>query len=578
MKTMFRIIRSLLRLRYDYPNPIDNQQARGILWISWLAALSMFVGALLELTRWVPFSDVLYIASVPVIITEPTYVALYGLCMLGGFAVIVLVNRGSLSLGRFLYVTDIFIFGFMVYVFNGLLSVYVLALTLPLVAAGLLFSRRGGLITILFICMATFALVIFSQFGLIDVGLGEPIDLSDLAEIAMTVLFMNSVMLIVFSGGQRTLLMRNLALTGELRSLTTISQAIGSAASIDAILTQMVELTRDQLGYYHVQIYLVEEKTGVIMLSAGTGLSFGEGSLARRRIPPDDPSILNEVVRTSRSKSIAVTSTSERRPEFLVSTRSALLVPLRRGSQVLGVLDVQSIQPEAFTAQDITALEAIAAQIAVAVDNARLGGSLQGLNQERQSMTEQLRAANREIERLTQEISGRAWVHYLESRPDKLVGYDWREGAVTPSYNPVPLPEDVTLPRVETREGVQVLHVPVISRGQVLGMMEFSAPPEQIWDNRSLELARAIAQRLALSLDNLRLFEQAQMAVAREQMANQVATVLQTRSDVDSLVAIAVEAFQQALGATHTSIHLGTPESPDRPAPLKSNQNGGSES
>jgi GAF domain-containing protein len=538
----------------------------------------MFVGALLEFTRLVPFSDVLYIASVPVIITEPTYVALYGFCMLGGFAVIVLVNRGSLSLGRFIYVTDIFIFGFMVYVFNGLLSVYVLALTLPLVAAGLLFSRRGGLITILFICMATFALVIFSQFGLIDVGLGEPIDLSDLAEIAMTVLFMNSVMLIVFAGGQRTLLMRNLALTGELRSLTTISQAIGSAASIDAILTQMVELTRDQLGYYHVQIYLVEEKTGVIMLSAGTGLSFGEGSLARRRIPPDDPSILNDVVRTSRSKSIAVTSTSERRPEFLVSTRSALLVPLRRGSQVLGVLDVQSIQPEAFTAQDITALEAIAAQIAVAVDNARLGGSLQGLNQERQSMTEQLRAANREIERLTQEISGRAWVHYLESRPDKLVGYDWKEGAVTPSYNPMPLPEDVTLPRVETREGVQVLHVPVISRGQVLGMMEFSAPPEQIWDNRSLELARAIAQRLALSLDNLRLFEQAQMAVAREQMANQVATVLQTRSDVDSLVAIAVEAFQQALGATHTSIHLGAPEPPDKPAPLKSNPNGGSES
>jgi GAF domain-containing protein len=578
MKALLRTIRSFIRLRFTYGNLIDQQQARGLLLISWVGAISLGLGALLDLAQLGQYTDILYIANVPVTITEVSYLALYGFCALGSVLVIVLVNRGNLALGRFLYVADTFIFGFLIYVFNGLLSIYVLALTLPLVAAGLLFTRRGGLITILFIYMAIFALIIFNQLGLVDVALGVPVEPVDLAEFATLVLFMNSVMLIVFAGGQRTLLQRNLALTGELRSLTTISQAIGSAASIDAILTEMVELTRDQLGYYHVQIYLIEEKTGVIMLSAGTGLSFGEGSSARRRIPPDDPSILNEVVHTGQSKSVTITSATERRPDFLASTRSALLVPLRRGNQVLGVLDVQSVQAEAFTSQDVTALEAIAAQIAVAIDNARLGAALQALSHEHQEMTEQLRVANRDIERFTQEISGRAWMHYLESRPDKLVGYDWKDGMVAPSYNPLPLTDDVTVPRVETQDGVQVLRVPVVSRGQVLGMMEFSAPPERVWDNRSLELARAIAQRLALSLDNLRLFEQAQMAVAREQVANQVATVLQTRSDVDSLIAVAAEAFQQALGATHTSIRLGVPEPPDQPAPPKSNQNGGSES
>jgi transcriptional regulator with GAF, ATPase, and Fis domain len=105
----------------------------------------------------------------------------------------------------------------------------------------------------------------------------------------------------------------------------------------------------------------------------------------------------------------------------------------------------------------------------------------------------------------------------------------------------------------------QILVVPILIRGQMFGVMEFRAPQGENWDDRGLELARAIAQRLALSLDNLRLFEQAQLAVAREQMANQVATMLQARSDIDSLVNVAVEAFQQVLGATKASIRLGLP-------------------
>ncbi|MFN7210941.1 MAG: hypothetical protein ACK4P1_11220, partial [Aggregatilineales bacterium] len=72
--------------------------------------------------------------------------------------------------------------------------------------------------------------------------------------------------------------------------------------------------------------------------------------------------------------------------------------------------------------------------------------------------------------------------------------------------------------------------------------------------------------RLALSLDNLRLYDQAQMAIAREQIANRVATVLQAKSDVDTLVAVAVDAFQQALGALQTSVRLGLPTRRDQDA------------
>jgi GAF domain-containing protein len=334
-------------------------------------------------------------------------------------------------------------------------------------------------------------------------------------------------------------------------------------------------MIRMQLGYYHVQAFLVQEKTGVISLVTGISEAHVGGEAPRRRISPDGATAVNEAVRTGQMQRIALSSPEEHRSEFLPATRTELLVPLRRGPQVIGVLDVQSVQDNVFGDEDVQSLSAIVTQVAMAIENLRLTASQQQLNLERHSLLEQVRTSSYEVERLNQEIRGRSWVHYLESRPDKLIGFDWVSGTIVPTANAVPGLLGAANPRIETRDGTQVLVVPILSRGQMLGVMEFQAPRDRVWDQRSLELARAIAQRLALSLDNLRLFEQAQMTVAREQVANQIATMLQARSDMDSLIDVASEAFQQALGATRTSIRLGMPGPADT---VSSNRNGGAES
>jgi GAF domain-containing protein len=203
--------------------------------------------------------------------------------------------------------------------------------------------------------------------------------------------------------------------------------------------------------------------------------------------------------------------------------------------------------------------------LALAIRNVRLQAALQLANRTQQDLIEQVRIANREIERLNQEVSGRAWQLYLQSRSEKAISLEWDGNVITPSKRPIRPPARGThgyAPYVEMREGAQYLVVPIVSRGQALGVMEFRAPDGQLWDERSLELARAIVQRLALSLDNLRLYDQAQTAIMREQVANRVATLLQAKSDVDTLVATAVDAFQQALGAMQTSVRLGLPPSP----------------
>jgi GAF domain-containing protein len=565
-------LRWLLRLSHTYTDPLELRQARGLLWMALMTLVAMVAGTLLISKPSQP--DVIFFAGEPFLVTDTAYLALYGFGALGMGLVAYLISRGALSAARALYVIVYFLFAFTLYLYNGPFSFTLFALTLPVTAIGVLFNRRGLALGMAVTGLTLVVLIVFSAIGLLGFQQGRTFGLDEVLLLGLLVLLVAGTTLGVFVGEQRALARRNIALAAELNSMTTTTRTVAVASSIDDLLARTIELVRGQLGYYHVQAFLVQERTGMIALATGIASDRPGVDMARRRIALDADTAVNAVVQSGASLHVTLASPPNLRSEFLPATRAALLVPLLRGDQVIGVLDVQSVQPDAFDEMDRKVLESLALQVAGGIENLRLAEAFQEANRERQTLQEQVRTARLEVERLNQEVRGRSWVYYLENRPDKLIGFDWANGTITPSTTaPEPL-EPGAGPRIEMRDGVHVLIVPIRSRGHALGVMEFCAPRDRVWDNRSLELARTIAQRLALSLDNLRLFEQAQMTVAREQIANQIATMLQTRSDVDSLIAVAAESFQQALGATRASVRLGTPERPSV-GPGRSHHNGG---
>jgi GAF domain-containing protein len=383
----------------------------------------------------------------------------------------------------------------------------------------------------------------------------------------------DSIMLIVFTGSQRTLQRRTQFMAQELRSSAEITQVIAGIQSTDELLARAVELIRDGLNYYHVRIFLLEEKTDLLVLRAGTTFIRGQRNTMQRRIAPNDPNPINEAARKREILRIVGADSPIRRAEFLSAMQTELLVPLLREDRVLGVMDVQSVNADSFSEQEIEVLRSIAAQLAIAIENARLFSELQITAEEREQLTNKLRDAAREIEQLNQEVTGRSWNRYLENRGETTIGFDWKQGTATAqTYINASLERGLSspLPEIYDEGSEQILSVPILSRGQTLGVMEFRAPQEKGWNSRSLELARVISQRLALALDNLRLFEQAQIVANRELTASQVSTNLQTKTDVDSVIAIAAEAFQEALGASRTNIRLGKPEA----QPQRQGQNG----
>lgn len=557
MRNTFARFLRLAQVRYPYPNPLDRQQASGLLHITLLMSVGVIVGLISEIVSDNGQSTV-YLFSQPLLITRLSFPIIYGVSLVGFLVVIAQVNRGNITAARPLYVGMLTFLAICQYLLTGTLTYSTIILMLPLVAAGVLLRRREFWFVVVIFTLIVFLSVLMLQAGIIRIDSQRGITLFDMSVFVFPTTFVAALMLAGFAGNQLLLLERNLVLAEELRGLTAISNVIDTAINTSEMLIQLVETARDKLGYYHVQVFVVEEQTGIVSLAASTSVNRAEAVIGARRFAIEGPGVINEAIRSRQTRRITQTASAAQRSEFLSSTRAQLLVPIKREKRVLGIIDIQSVQADAFSAQDISALEAIASEVAFALENKRLAEEVSHNEQERLEFKEQNRLLTREVERLTQEISGRAWVKYLESRPDRSIGYDYKEGVITTNPSPTAYPPSAS-PFIETRGDTQVLCVPIALRGQILGVMEFTAQPDQAWDLKSVELSRAIAQRLALSLDNLRLFEQAQMAVAREQVANQVSTLLQARSDVDSLLSAAADIFQQALGASQISIRFGSP-------------------
>jgi GAF domain-containing protein len=227
-------------------------------------------------------------------------------------------------------------------------------------------------------------------------------------------------------------------------------------------------------------------------------------------------------------------------------------------------LDLHSTTTGAFSKDMLDTLRTISNQMAIALYTVQQNKELRASYQERDTLIEQIGAAQRELARINRQLIGATWGTYLEEHRATVPALEWRQGAVEPSSADSQVMARTLhagQPYLEQRDGQDVLCVPIRLRGQTLGAVEFRRSGEKGWSPAALELAQAVAERLALSLENARLFEQAQTTARREQLVSQITAQLQVSNDLQTLLTLAASQFQDALGATFTRVRLGLPTS-----------------
>ncbi len=160
--------------------------------------------------------------------------------------------------------------------------------------------------------------------------------------------------------------------TNDLALAAEVGRRVSQIRALDELLAEAVELIRSRFSLYHAQIYLIDDEE--LILRASTGQA-GEELLAREHRLAISEESINGAAADSRESVIVLDTAVD--PFFqpnplLPDTRSEMAIPLIAAGQVVGVLDLQSDESGTFSEETLPAFEALAGQLAVAIENANL--------------------------------------------------------------------------------------------------------------------------------------------------------------------------------------------------------------
>jgi GAF domain-containing protein len=334
----------------------------------------------------------------------------------------------------------------------------------------------------------------------------------------------------------------------QLQTVSNVARSIASIQDIGALLSDITKLVSDQFGFYHVGIFLLDDNRAYAILRAANSEGGQRMLIRQHKLKLDSNSIVGFV--TSREEPrIALDVGSDavyfNNPD-LPTTRSEMALPLRLGGRVIGALDVQSTQANAFSEEDIATLSILADQVAIAIENARL------LGESREALVESQGTFDKYVKQ--------EWSSFAKQARQTGFVYDGkRVTAMDGNKQPEHKRNIVQTGRLSLEKVSSTIAIPIKLRGQTIGMLDIrSKTGQREWTQDEITLLEAAAERAALALENARLVESAQRRAARERAIGEISTKIGTFSDLNAILQTAVEELGRKIGgATEVTIELG---------------------
>jgi PAS domain S-box-containing protein len=390
----------------------------------------------------------------------------------------------------------------------------------------------------------------------------------------------------------------------QLALLNDIGGKIAAVLDLGAVLDRAAHLVQESFGYRHVGLFTLDREQDELVMQARAG-DFTELYSPRHRLKLGQGIVgwVGYYGKRLLANDVDVEPHYVNLYSDAVLTRSELSVPIGVGGEVVGVIDVQSPERDAFDEEDVVVMETLADQIAVAIENARLYEAIQQELAERRRAEAALERRAAQLA-LLNDVGGKiAAVLDLESvldRAARLVqegfGYhhvglftldrDQEElvmrakaGDFTKLYPPGHrlkvgqgivgwvgqsceslLANDVSAePRyvnlypdvVSTRSE---LSVPVCVSDEVVGAIDVQSPERDAFDENDVMMMETLGSQIAVAIENARLYEALRESEARYRAVSELASdfAYAIRVDPDGTIEFdwVTEAFTQITGFT----------------------------
>ncbi|MBK8615986.1 MAG: GAF domain-containing protein [Anaerolineales bacterium] len=319
----------------------------------------------------------------------------------------------------------------------------------------------------------------------------------------------------------------------QFEAITRISSTITSVQNLQELLPRISEVISRQFGFYHVGIFLTDASRQYAVLSAAN--SDGGRKMLKRshQLKIGEQGIVGYVTGTGKPR-VALDVGEDivffNNPD-LPETHSEMALPLQIAGNIIGALDVQSIEPNAFSVEDVNILSVLADQVSLAIQNARLFDQSAKLLSESEAIQHQYLRDT--WSRLPQE--------------ENFAGFRYSAVGST---------------QIELGEKVQPIDnsayneivTPIKIRNETIGTLSIHIPQHERVTTDQMDLIKAVAERVALSAENARLFEETSRRASRESLVSDITTKIRSTNSPQEMIKTAVEELQRALGATRVEI------------------------
>ncbi|MGH7810022.1 MAG: GAF domain-containing protein, partial [Candidatus Binatia bacterium] len=323
-----------------------------------------------------------------------------------------------------------------------------------------------------------------------------------------------------------------------------------SARDLRELLERSAQLIRDRFHFYHIGIFLLDHdkefaslvasptEAGRQLIASGYKVRVGEAGVVGRVALSGEPRVvLNEGLDAVHFDN-----------PLLPDARSEIALPLKVEDRVIGVLDVQNDQPQAFNADDLAIMQIMADQLAIAIERARL---LQAL----ESNLSELEGAYGQYTR-------DSWKQFIENTQADHRGYRFDNIRIQtisrlPELGNEALATGSTIRsngRDQEMETQNTVAIPIKLRGQTIGVV--SVKLREGYDESAVSTLESAVERLSAAMESARLYEEARLRADREQSIARVTTAISSSVGYEEVLRTTVREVGSMLKDTEVAIQI----------------------
>lgn len=317
--------------------------------------------------------------------------------------------------------------------------------------------------------------------------------------------------------------------------LTRLADALNTTLDLQTLLHRVADLVRAVIDYRIFAILLLNDRTNELRMRFQIGHS---ADAERMRIRMGE-GVVGQVAERREAMLINDVSVLSNYIDANSQVRSELAVPLVTKNRVIGVIDIQSEQPNYFRTEHLHLLQLTASRVAIAVENARLytrisrqAQSLELLHEISRELTsildpeQLLERVGKLLQRVIPYQMFAIWM--LDEKSGMLIHrFSIRFGKTDKSFSePVPLQRGLIGAAVSTRQTITVgdvrtdpryimvhpetrseMAVPLIYKGKVLGVLDLEHTKAHFFSEDNVHAVSTLAAQLAIAMENAGLYQ-----------------------------------------------------------------------